>query len=300
VDLKVGKVLFIVNKHAGIGYQTRVEGRILDTCEKNNVECTIEFTTGPGHGIELARSATALGFQRVIAVGGDGTSNEVAQGLIHTGTPMGVIPRGSGNGLARHLGIPLNTSDAISQIFQSKVLSMDTFTVNGKLSLNVSGIGFDGHVTNLFGIKSTRGLLGYIMLTVQEFLKFREFEAEISMQGKTFKRQAFIIAIANSSQYGNNARIAPAASVCDGMLHVNIVKKVPLLRVDFVYSFFSGNLGKSKFCEILETSSLELRTKKPIYYHVDGEACGLQSTFKIELLPGSLQILVPEHGERSV
>jgi len=300
VNLQVGKVLFIVNKHAGIGYQARLEGRILDTCEKNNVECTIEFTTGRGHAIELARSATALGFQRVIAVGGDGTSNEVAQGLIHTGTPMGVIPRGSGNGLARHLGIPLNTSDAISQIFQSKVLSMDTFTVNGKLSLNVSGIGFDGHVTNLFGIKSTRGLLGYIMLTVQEFLKFREFEAEITLLDKTFKRQAFIIAIANSSQYGNNARIAPAASVCDGMLHVNIVKKVPLLRVDFVYSFFSGKLGKSKFCEILETNSLEIRTKKPIYYHVDGEACGRQSAFRIELLPGSLQILVPEAGTRSV
>jgi YegS/Rv2252/BmrU family lipid kinase len=300
VNRQVGKVLFIVNKHAGLGYQTGLEGRILDTCEKNNVECTIEFTTGPGHGIELARSATALGFQRVIAVGGDGTSNEVAQGLIHTGTPMGVIPRGSGNGLARHLGIPLNTSDAINQIFQSKILSMDTFTVNGKLSLNVSGIGFDGHVTNLFGIRSTRGLLGYIMLTVQEFLKFREFEAEISMMGRTFKRRAFIIAIANSSQYGNNARIAPAASVCDGLLHVNIVKKVPLLRVDFVFSFFFGKLGKSKFCEILETKSLELRTKKSIYYHVDGEACGSQSTFKIELLPNSLQILVPEESKRSV
>jgi len=295
VHQKAGKVLFIVNKHAGIGYQARLEGRILDTCASNNVECTIEFTADRGHAIELARSATALGFQWVIAVGGDGTSNEVAQGLIHTGTPMGVIPRGSGNGLARHLGIPLNTSDAISQLFQSRVLSMDTFTVNGKLSLNVSGIGFDGHVTNLFGIKSTRGLLGYIMLTVQEFLKFREFEADISLQGKTIKRQAFIIAIANSSQYGNNARIAPAASVCDGLLHVNIVRKVPLRRVDFVYSFFSGNLGKSEFCEILETNLMELRTKIPVYYHVDGEACGMQNTFSIELLPGSLQILVPEN-----
>jgi diacylglycerol kinase (ATP) len=298
VDPKLSKVLFVVNKHAGIGYQSKVEGKILDTCEAHNVECTIEFTAGRGHAIELARSANSQGFHQVVAVGGDGTSNEVAQGLIHTGIPMGIIPRGSGNGLARHLGIPLKTSDAISQLFHSEILSMDTFTVNGKLSLNVSGIGFDGHVTNLFGIKSTRGLVGYVMLTIQEFLKFREFETTLTIQGNTLTRQAFIIAIANSSQYGNNAKIAPSASVCDGLLHVNIVRKVPVMRVDFVYSFFTGRLGKSRFCEILETKSLNLKTDKPIYYHVDGEACGLQDTFNIELLPGSLQILIPGNGKR--
>lgn len=298
MDRNVSKVLFIVNKRAGIGYQGKVEGRILDTCESNNVECTIEFTAGPGHAIELARSASAKGFQRVVAVGGDGTSNEVAQGLIHTGMPMGIVPRGSGNGLARHLGIPLKTPDAISQLFQGDVLSMDTFTVNGKLSLNVSGIGFDGHVTNLFGIKSTRGLVGYVMLTVQEFLRFREFEVQLFIDGKSISRKAFIVAIANSSQYGNNARIAPAASVCDGLLHVNIVRKVPLHRIDFVYSFFKGHLASSRFCEILETKSLSLKTNKPVYYHVDGEACGLQDTFHIELLPGSLKVLVPANGKR--
>lgn len=293
MDQNVRKVLFIVNKHAGLGYQSKVEGPITDACEKYNVACTIEFTTGPGHAIELARSASAKGFHQVVAVGGDGTSNEVAQGLIHTGIPMGIIPRGSGNGLARHLGIPLKTSDAINQLFESKVLSMDTFRVNGKLSLNVSGIGFDGHITNLFGIRSTRGLVGYVMLTIQEFFKFREFETEIFTGGKTFYRNAFIIAIANSSQYGNNAQIAPAASVCDGLLHINIVKKVPLFRIDFVFSFFTGNLGKSSFCEIIETQSLRLKTTKPIAYHVDGEACGVNDTFTIDLIPAALRVLVP-------
>jgi len=298
VDRNVSKVLFIVNKHAGIGYPGKLEDRILDTCQSNNIECTIEFTAGRGHAIELARSASAKGFQRVVAVGGDGTSNEVAQGLIHTELPMGIVPRGSGNGLARHLGIPLNTSDAIRKLFQSEILAMDTFTVNGKLSLNVSGIGFDGHVTNLFGIKSTRGLLGYVMLTVQEFLRFREFETQLFIDGTSFTRQAFIVAIANSSQYGNNAKIAPSASVRDGLLHVNVVRKVPLLRIDFLYSFFNGNLGKSRFCEIMETKSLSLKTNKPIYYHVDGEACGLQDTFNIELLPASLNMLIPMSGKQ--
>ncbi len=296
MDRKVSKVLFIVNKHAGVGYPGKLEDRILDSCQSNNIECTIEFTAGRGHAIELASSASAKGFQQVVAVGGDGTSNEVAQGLIHTGVPMGIVPRGSGNGLARHLGIPLNTSAAISQLFQSEILAMDTFTVNGKLSLNVSGIGFDGHVTNLFGIKSTRGLLGYVMLTIQEFLRFREFETQLFIDGTSITRQSFIVAIANSSQYGNNAKIAPAASVRDGLLHVNIMKKVPLFRIDFLYSFFSGNLGESRFCEILEAKSFSLKTNKPIYYHVDGEACGLQDTFNIELLPASLNMLIPANG----
>ncbi len=300
MDTNVKKVLFIVNKHAGIGYQPKVEGRIIDTCDRHNAECTIEFTEGRGHAIELAREAVSRKFQQVVAVGGDGTTNEVAQGLIHTGIPMGIVPRGSGNGLARHLGIPLKTSDAIDKLFVSRVLCMDTFTVNGKLSLNVSGIGFDGHVTNLFGVKSTRGLIGYVMLTIQEFLRFREFDASISTAGKIVDRRAFIIAIANSSQYGNNALIAPAASVCDGLLHINIVKKVPAFRLDFVYSFFSGNLDKSSFCEIIETESLQIKTKKTIAYHVDGEASGSNDTFTIELIPSALHILVPHAVKKNL
>lgn len=291
------KILFVINRHAGIGYQGALEKRIRETCEKNDASCSIAFTQHRGHAIELARNASANGFQQVVAVGGDGTSNEVAQGLVHTGIPMGIVPRGSGNGLARHLGIPLKTFDAITSLFESSALSMDTFTVNGKLSLNVSGIGFDGHVTNLFGIKSTRGLLGYVTLVVTEFFKFREFETTILINGQELRRKAFIIAIANSSQYGNNAKIAPAASVRDGLLHINFVKKVPLYRLDFVYSFFKGNLETSSFCEILETSSVEFRTAKPVAYHVDGEACGLEDTFIIQLLPAALQLLVPEKAQ---
>lgn len=292
------KILFVVNKYAGIGYPSELERIINTACQKNSATPTIEFTQRKGHAIELARDAHLLGFNQVIAVGGDGTINEVARGLIQSGTAMGIVPRGSGNGLARHLGIPLKISDAVNQIFDSKILPMDVFRVNGKLSLNVSGIGFDGHITNLFGVKSTRGLFGYVMLTIQEFLKFKEFETEILLNGNTIKRHAFIIAIANSSQYGNNARIAPSASVCDGLLHVNVVRRVPLFRLDFIYSFFTGQLAKSPFCEFMEASSLKIRTTKPINYHVDGEPCGLNDTFDIELVPGALQVLVPAAGPR--
>jgi len=292
-------ILFVVNKYAGIGYPSDLERSIKTICEKGSASCAIEFTQRKGHAIDLAKEAHVRGFNQVIAVGGDGTINEVARGLFQTGTPMGIVPRGSGNGLARHLGIPLKISDAVKQVFNSKILPMDVFKVNGKLSLNVSGIGFDGHITNLFGVKSTRGLFGYVMLTVQEFLKFKEFETEIIVNGNTIRRDAFIIAIANSSQYGNNARIAPAASVCDGLLHINIVKKVPLFRLDFIYSFFTGQLARSSFCEFMEAPSLKIRTAKPIDYHVDGEPCGLHDSFDIELVPAALHVLVPEKNAKN-
>ncbi|HEX6889685.1 MAG TPA: diacylglycerol kinase family protein [Chryseolinea sp.] len=293
MDLTEKKILFIVNKHAGIGYASDLEHTINSACKKNHATCSIEFTQRKGHAIDLSKEARRNGFNQVIAVGGDGTINEVARGLIQSDMPMGIVPRGSGNGLARHLGIPLKITDAVDQIFDSRTLPIDIFRVNGKLSLNVSGIGFDGHITNLFGVKSSRGLIGYVMLTIQEFLKFKEFETEIVMNGESIKRNAFIIAIANSSQYGNNARIAPSASVCDGLLHINVVKRIPLFRLDFLYSFFSGQLDKSSLCEFMETTSLKIRTTKPMYYHVDGEPCGLSDSFDIELVPAALQVLVP-------
>jgi len=300
VKPRMKQALFIVNKYAGTGYQPKLEGRIIDTCVKNDVECTIEFTRDRGHATELAREAVGKDYAFVVAVGGDGTLNEVAQGLINTPMPMGIIPRGSGNGLGRHLGISVKTATAIDQLFTSKVLGMDTFQVNGKLSLNVSGIGFDGHIANLFAARTRRGLAGYVSVTVKEFMNFKPFAVEMEMAGKTLNEEAFIIAFANSSQYGNNARVAPAASVRDGLLHINIMKKVPAYRADFVYAMFTGRLKTSAFCHILETPSVVVKTKHPVAYHVDGEPCGEHDHFDIRIMPGALQILVPERGFHTV
>ena len=291
---EVNNVLFIVNKFSGKGYQSSVEGKILEACRDKNIECNIVFTEGRGHATELARTAaTEKRVNCVVAVGGDGTVNEVAQGLVHSTMLMGIIPNGSGNGLARHLRIPVSVPKSLASLFNSHVISMDTFRMNGKLSLNVSGIGFDGHIANLFAKDKKRGLQGYTKLTVHEFFQFKEFEAEIELEEQTLKRTAFVVAIANSSQYGNNARIAPAASVCDQLLHINILKKVPPYRVDFIYSFFYGKIDKSPFCEVFQTNKMTIRLDKPMAFHIDGEPCGTANLFTIELLPYSLKMLAP-------
>lgn len=290
------KVLFIVNKFAGGSYQPHLDGKIIETCEQLDIECTIEFTLSRGHATELASEAVATNkFSKVIAVGGDGTVNEVAKGLLRSNLPMGIIPKGSGNGLARHLEIPLKIADAVRNLMTSQVVAIDTFQMNGKLSLNVSGIGFDGHIANLFSKEKKRGLQGYVKHALKEFLTFKEFEAELRTEKGTFTRKIFVVAIANSSQYGNNARVAPAASVCDRLLHINMLKKVPPYRIDFIYSLFKGTISESSYCEIFETNDMTIKLNKPMSYHIDGEPCGKSDIFHIELLPASLKMLIPEH-----
>lgn len=273
-----------------------VEERILGICEKNNTTCAIEHTQYRAHAVTLASDASAAGYDYVIAVGGDGTINEVAQGLVGTQTIMGILPRGSGNGLARHLGIPAQLSEAIDSVFNNTVVRMDTLLVNDRLSLNVSGIGFDGHIANLFANEKIRGLLGYARLTFAEMLKFPEFDAELTIDGKTLTKKAFIIAFANSSQYGNNIRIAPDASVNDGILNMTVIKKFSLKDIGFIHSFLKGKLKESEFCNMLVAKEATVRTSNAIPYHIDGEPSGVADRFTILLQPATLSVLVPDRG----
>ena len=294
---QIKKVLFIINKYSGTGYRPDVEGRIVDTCISHDAECTLEFTKDRGHAIELARQGVGQ-FDVIAAVGGDGTINEVAQGLVHQNTIMGIIPRGSGNGLARHLGIPLDIAGAVNTLFEGSSIKMDTFTINGRRSLNVSGIGFDGHVANHFGKNGKRGLVNYTRLTLAEYARFQEFEADLVIDDSAFSTRNFIIAIANSSQYGNNARIAPYASVCDAKLNVCLINKVPPYRIDFISLLFRGRIHETAFCQIREAGTLTVRANQAIPYHVDGEPCGTEKSFEVSIDSASLRVAVPATKKR--
>ncbi len=293
------KVFFIINKYSGTGYHPDVEGRIITACEKLNVECTIEFTRDRGHATELAKVAILQKVDAVFAVGGDGTVNETAQALLHSGVAMGILPKGSGNGLARHLGIPMSFEKSLGIISSNLTINMDTVLVNKQLSVNVAGIGFDGHVAGLFGKDGKRGLIGYGNLVLKEFLRYKEFDVEMAIDGEGLKRGAFIIALANATQFGNNARVAPNALVCDALVDVCIIRKVPMAQVvGFAYKMFTGSFDRSAFVEIRKAKNVTLQFSTPIAYHIDGEAMKPANQFSIEVQPASLKMIVPEGARR--
>lgn len=287
--------LFIINKFSGGGYRPEVEGHIIDACRNANIECRIEFTQSRGHASELARWAVEQKMDFAFAVGGDGTVNEVAQGLVNSTVAMGILPKGSGNGLARHLQIPMSFKKMLHYISNHREEKIDTMTINQKLSVNVSGIGFDGHVANLFHNNVKRGLVGYTKLVLNEFQTFKPFDVSVEMNGKTFETKSFIIAIANSSQFGNNARIAPLASVKDNLLDASFIQKVTWLEAaSFTTKMFTGRLHQSRFVDIHQSPKIKIHLTQPIAFHIDGEAMGETDFFEAEIKPTSLKVLLPE------
>jgi diacylglycerol kinase (ATP) len=288
------KVFFIINRFSGTGYQDSIEGRIIDECASLKYGCTIEYTQKRGHATELAQQAVAEKFDMVFAVGGDGTVNEVAQGLVGSNVAMGILPNGSGNGLARHLGVPMKFASALQLMTSTQVINMDTMSVNGKLSVNVSGIGFDGHVAGMFGKNGKRGLAGYTKLVLKEFLSYNEIQAKVLIDGIPHETSSFIIALANSSQFGNNARVAPLASVCDELIDVCFIRKIPFHRViGFATHMFTGTLDRSSLVQIRKGKNITIEFPETVAFHIDGEPQEPASKFDVHVDAGRLRMIVP-------
>lgn len=287
------KTFFIINKYSGSGFHKEMETLLVDQCRSRGIEFDFAYTQARAHATALASGAIANGYDTVVAIGGDGTVNEVAQAVVNSPASMGIIPKGSGNGLARHLRIPMHFERALDHVFSSEVVTIDTFRLNGHLSLNVSGIGFDGCIADRFGSYKRRGFQGYARIVLDEIKTFQEFEATIHANGEIMQKKAFVIAIANSSQYGNNARIAPSASVSDQLLDISILRRFPAYRLDLVYALFAGTIDRSSHCETTRITNATINVDKPMYFHVDGEPTGKAEEFRIELLPTSLKMLTP-------
>lgn len=288
------KVFFIINKYSGKGFQSAIEGQIIDACNAHHIEATLEYTQRRGHATELANEAVERGFNRIFARGGDGTVNEVARALVHSPAALGILPAGSGNGLARHLRIPLNLHGALHQLDQYKVIEMDTLLINGSLSVNVSGFGFDAHVAHEFGKNGQRGLTGYARLVLGDFMSYDEFEVDAIIDGVPTRQRAFMVAIANASQFGHNALVAPEASVSDGVLDLCFIRKVPFTEAaPFIAKMFRGNIRRSRFATLMKARQFSAVLASPQPLHLDGEPSPPSNRFDVQIQPGSLRMIVP-------
>jgi diacylglycerol kinase (ATP) len=285
------KVLFIINPVSGGKRKDEVPDLIQKNLDINNFEPTIVFTTGAMHASELAHSAVG-NYQYVIAVGGDGTVNEIASSIVGTDTALGILPFGSGNGLARFLGIPMDTLKAIKTLNQERVEVIDSAKLNGQWFFNMAGMGFDAHISEVFSHDKNRGFGAYIRSAFREIANYKSETYQIEIDGVNYERIAFMLSFANSSQYGNNAHVSPNASVQDGLLDVCIIKPFPLYRfIEMGLRMFTKTAEGTKYVEIIRGRNIIVRRVKSGPVHLDGEPQILGAEAEIKVIPHSLKII---------
>ena len=253
----------------------------------------IRWTERAGHAVELAHVAAAEGFAVVVAVGGDGTVNEVGRGLLGTAAAMGIVPQGSGNGLARHLRVPLGLAAALRRLAAPTFSRMDVGVINGHPFFCTAGLGFDAHVAQHFAQAGTRGLSTYLRVTLREYRRYRPVAVRADLDGQILATDCYVLAFANASQYGNNAYIAPRADLRDGLLDVCLIDALPVgraMRVSLAMAL--GNLPQSRAADYFRVPRGRVVAAAPLGFHVDGDYQGHATEFAVELRPLALAVAV--------
>jgi YegS/Rv2252/BmrU family lipid kinase len=288
------EVVFIINPTSGVSNKQQVEEMIRKHLNADKYHYRIIYTERPGHATEISRQAVKDKVDAVIAVGGDGSLNEVAKGIIGSEVALCIIPAGSGNGLAHHLQIPFRLSKAIEVINRYKIKKIDTIRINGELCISIAGVGFDALVAKEFEKARKRGFQTYFKIILKEYLNYKPRKYKITIDGKSYKERALFISFANSNQFGYNATIAPHAEVDDGLIDVCIIRKVPLARVVFLANLmFLKKIDQSNDILILKGKDIRLCRKKGKIVNIDGEHVKLQKNLIIKIDPLSLNVVVP-------
>ena len=287
------RLLYIVNPISGRGRQGVLESLLDKYKDDYGVVCDIKYTESAGHAVEISKN-NCRQYDALIAVGGDGSINEVAQGLINTDTVLGVIPNGSGNGFARHLKIPMKMEKAVEAIHRFHTTRIDTAVVNGHAYVNVAGIGFDARIAHKFAAFSKRGFLSYARITVSELRRFKPLSVRIATDDIQEDVRVFLISIANGSQFGNNAFIAPDASMQDGQLKAVLINHFPYTSAPALAGrLFTKTLDKSKYITTCSARHIILEKQGEILAHMDGEPYTFHDKVEIRVRPGSLKVIVP-------
>lgn len=300
--LKPSRILAIINPISGVGSKTRIPGLLADAYNSREEELLITYTKGEGHATRLVKEAIENDIDSIIAVGGDGTINEIASALHGSHVKMGIIPKGSGNGLARALGLPLSSdSEAIRVITEGHTTAIDTGLVDGKPFFCTCGVGFDAEMTKRYAETSRRGLLTYIKAAIDEYIAFRPQQYRITIDGETIETKAFLVTAANIDQYGNNFYIAPDASPSDGLLDLVILRPFdPLLAGHVALQLVTKNIDKNSCVDSYRGANIvierECDDKAPA--QIDGESVLAGNRIEIGVRKQSLLIYTPQSAEK--
>ncbi len=286
-----GRTLFIVNPTSGTGKQEVFKKVLSDSFCDIWPDYDIKYTECRNHAYEISKEACG-NYDLVVAVGGDGTANEVARGLINSSCIMGIVPLGSGNGLARHLKIPMHIKSALKIICEKNIQTIDTAMLNDYQFVNVAGVGFDAHIAHLFAKTEKRGPIPYAKIATQEFQKYKSKEYEVIVEGQKYKSKAFLISFANSAQFGNNAYISPHAVINDGLIDVCLMSSFPKVEAgQLAIKLFNKRMDKSRYMKIIRGTEIKVLSSEAMEGHIDGEPVLLPETFEVKVNPGSLKVI---------
>lgn len=289
------KIIFIVNPISGHHNKNHFPDLVETYIDKNKYDYKIVFTEHANHASELTMKAIDDGFEYIAAVGGDGTINEVAKCLIGKEQILVIVPFGSGNGLANHLGLPFKIEKHIKEVInKGKVYKIDTATMNGIPFISIAGIGFDALIADYFAKDENRGFITYAKLVTEKYPNYRQKEYTLILDdNNVIECKPFFVTFANSSQFGYNAEISPKASVQDGLIDVCIFKKPNILEVPIVATYFlAKQIDKSNFIDIHKAKKIQVIRKVDEIANIDGEPVEMSKDIIVEIKPLSLNILL--------
>ncbi|GAB4381546.1 MAG: diacylglycerol kinase family lipid kinase [Calditrichia bacterium] len=289
------RIRFIINPKSGIHLRPqKILKAIQGLYPAESSEVDIQFTEGPGDGTRLARKAVEEGINLLIAVGGDGTINEIGRGLIYSQTVLGIVPTGSGNGFARNFHIPLNQLKALELLKSYRTLDIDVGKLNDHYFFNVAGMGLDAIISQKFEDFGIRGPLPYFLTGTQSFLKYVPETVHLTFNNKELEFAPLLLSIANAPQYGNGAIIAPSADPTDGLLDLIILDNLSFFKAaGNIYRLFNGTVDQIEGFHSFKVDRLLIRRPAAGVIHTDGNPHQEQAVLQIEVLPKALKLAVP-------
>ena len=294
--MKEQKALLIINPVSGTRSKQGLAHLVEEKLTFYGIKVVPKITKGSGDAFQMADNAARDGFDMVISAGGDGTVNEIANALSHSGLPMGIIPLGSGNGFARSLAIPQDVGEALKIIGEGKTINCDRGLVNDSPFYCTFGIGLDAAVSEKFAHVKKRGRVTYIRNVIREFLNYRSQPYAISADGKVLTEKALLIAVCNAQQYGNNAYIAPKAKLSDGLLDITIVHSgSPLVTMRMGVELMTGYIDKDTRIDSIQVKSAVITRLEAGPVHLDGEPRTMGRRMDIKCDPGALKVFAPEN-----
>ena len=287
------KVLVIVNPISGTRDKTPIVESLPRYLDAERFQYRVVWTQHSGHAAELARQAVAEGYDVCLAIGGDGTVNEVARSLCHTPTALAIVPMGSGNGLARHLRIPMDPDGALRVLAECQIHELDYGTINGHPFFCTCGLGFDAFLSEKFATSGRRGMRTYMQRALDVGINYKPETYDIEVDGRSEHLKAFLITCGNASQYGNNFYITPTASMHDGLLDVTILEPFPLIEsAQVVLQMLNKTISSNPHSRMFQCQSLRVHRSKPGVIHYDGDPAEAGTDIEIGLQPKGIRIVV--------